>query len=141
MICRWEILKMPTLCLFLYPCDAAEALTIISDLNPAKSTVPNSIQTNLLQLMKYEVSEPLSNLTNLSLSKGIFPGKLKIATVIPIYKSGSRVLVYYRPISLLSNLDKIFEKIVYARLQNFLNSNNSIFYQQFGFRHNCRKCS
>ena len=84
--------------------------------------------------MKYEVSEPLSSLINLSLSKGIFPEKLKIASVIPIYKSGSRVLVHnYRPIS---NLDQIFEKIVYARLNNFLNRNISIFYQQFGFRHN-----
>ena len=79
---------MPTLCLFLYPCDAAEVLTIISDLNPAMSTGPNSIQTNLLQLMKYEVSEPLSSLINPSLSKGIFPEKLKIASAIPIYKSG-----------------------------------------------------
>ena len=40
----------------------------------------------------------------------------------------------YRPISLLSNIDKIFEKILYKRLQSFLSKHKILFSQQFGFR-------
>ena len=40
----------------------------------------------------------------------------------------------YRPISLLSNVNKIFEKLVYSRLYSFLEIHNCIFELQFGFR-------
>ena len=42
--------------------------------------------------------------------------------------------VNYRPISLLSNINKIYEKFMYSRLYNFLNLHNSIYDLQFGFR-------
>ena len=51
----------------------------------------------------------------------IYPDQLKIAKVIPIFKKGDKLLVSnYRPISLLSNINKIFEKLVYSRLYSFL---------------------
>ena len=70
-----------------------------------------------------------------SLKFGIVPYKFKIAKVVPIYKSGpSEDLNNYRPISLISNFAKILEKIVNLRLIKFLDSNNIISNQQFGFR-------
>ena len=60
------------------------------------------------------ISSPLSNISNQSLQKGIFPDKLKIAKVIPVYKSEDPCLfVNYRPISLLSNFSTIFERFMY----------------------------
>ena len=58
----------------------------------------------------------------------VFPSVLKTA-------KGSK-LDYnnYRPISLLSNVEKILEKFMYKRLYSFLNSNNIIYNLQFGFR-------
>ena len=54
---------------------------------------------------------------------------------IPIFKKGSRLLVSnYRPISLLSNLNKILEKIVHSRVYSFLEDLNCIYSLQFGFR-------
>ena len=72
---------------------------------------------------------------------GIYPDKLKTAKFIPVFKNkGDNLeLSKYRPISLLSNLNKIFEKLVYSRLYSFLNLHNCIYELQFGFRakHSC----
>ena len=63
------------------------------------------------QLIKHDISEPLSQIINLSFSTGCFPNNLKIAKVIPVFKKDSPLECNnYRPISLLSNIDKIFEK-------------------------------
>jgi hypothetical protein len=60
---------------------------------------------------------------------------LKIATIIPVYKKDSRfTLSNYRPISLLSIFNKLFEKLVSIRLLDFLEKNNIFFDKQFGFR-------
>ena len=72
---------------------------------------------------------------NISFSTGIHPDKLKIAKVIPIYKKGSKLLTSnYRPISLLSNINKIFGKLVFNRVHNFLDKYNCLYDLQFGFR-------
>ena len=71
----------------------------------------------------------------MSFSTGQFPLVLKIAKVIPIRKKQSKVdYTNYRPISLLSNIEKIIEKLMYKRLSNFLDINNVIYLLQFGFR-------
>ena len=67
--------------------------------------------------------------------KGTFPESLKKAEVIPIFKSGSRVLTNnYHPISLLSPFAKIFESCIYNQLINFLNKNKTLYALQYGFR-------
>ena len=72
-----------------------------------------------------------------SVLEGIFPDILKQAKVTPIYKSGSHKLINsYRPISILSTLSKIFEKLMCKRFNNFLEMNNILCKQQFGFRSN-----
>ena len=71
----------------------------------------------------------------MSFSTRQFTSVLKIAKVIPIYKKQSRVdYTNYRPISLLSNIEKIIEKLMYKRLSNFLDINNLIYSLQFGFQ-------
>ena len=65
---------------------------------------------------------------------GVFPSVLKTAKVIPVFKKDSKLdYSNYRPISLLSNIEKILEKLMYRRLYTFLN-NNIIYDLQFGFR-------
>ena len=64
-----------------------------------------------------EVSEPLKNIINLSFSKGMFPDKLKVAKVIPVFKADEPDLfTNYRPISLLPNFFKFFEKVIHSRI-------------------------
>ena len=75
------------------------------------------------------------NIFSLSLKKGIFPEKLKIAKVSPIFKKGdTSILSNYRPISVLPCFLKILERIMYSRLYTYLAENNILFNKQFGFR-------
>ena len=85
--------------------------------------------------MKNEISVELINIFQLSFSTGVFPSGLKIAKVIPIHKKESKLKCSnYRPISLLSNLDKILEKLMHNRIYEFLEKYKLIYPLQFGFR-------
>ena len=64
-----------------------------------------------------------------------FPSILKTVKVVPAFKKGSKLdYCNYRPISLLSNVEKILEKLMYKQVYNFLTENNIIYDLQFGFR-------
>ena len=66
---------------------------------------------------------------------GVFPSVLKTVKVVPVFKKDSKLnYSNYRPISLLSNIEKILEKLMYKRLYTFLDYNNIIYDLQFGFR-------
>ena len=69
------------------------------------------------------------------MQEGFFPSKLKQAKVIPVYKSDDETDPgNYRPISLLSIFNRIFEKLMYRQLKNFLDKNDILFKSQYGFR-------
>ena len=71
----------------------------------------------------------------MSIEYGQFPNALKAAKIVPIFKKGDRKdVVNYRPISVLPFFSKILEKLVFERLYDFLNYNNILILQQFGFR-------
>ena len=81
----------------------------------------SSIPTNILHLLQDQISHHLATICNLSFSTGISPAILKTAKVIPIHKKNSKLEVSnYRPISLLSNIDKFFEKLMKIRLIELL---------------------
>ena len=66
---------------------------------------------------------------------GVFPSVLKTAKAVPVFKKASKLdYSNYRPISLLSNIEKILEKLMHKRLYTFLNNSNTIYNLQFGFR-------
>jgi len=79
----------------------------------------------------------LTHLTDFIFSQGIFPDLLKIAKVVPIFKSGDKTLTKnYRPISLLPSFSKVIEKLIKTRMLSFLNRNNVLYDRQSGFRKN-----
>ena len=66
---------------------------------------------------------------------GVFPSVLKTAKVVPVFKKDSKLnYINYHPISLLSNIERMLEKLMYKRLYTFLDYNNIIYDLQFGFR-------
>jgi hypothetical protein len=74
---------------------------------------------------------------NRSLETGIFPDRLKLSEIKPICKKGDKNCISnYRPISLLTSISKIFEKVIYRRLCKYLVNNNILTNEQFGFREN-----
>ena len=122
---------------FISPTDSIEVFDIINELKSEKSHGPNGIPTKILHLLNAEISPLLADIFNLSFQSGKFPSILKIAKVIPIHKKSSKLdCSNYRPISILSNLDKILEKLIHKRLYHFLEINNIIYPLQFGFRKN-----
>ena len=110
---------------------------IKSSLDKNKSVGPYSVPQNILIPLKNEISDPLADLFNLSFSSGIFQSVLKITKVVPVYKKDSKLdYQNYCPISLLSNIEKTFEKLMYKCLYKFLNDNNILYELQFGFKQN-----
>ena len=72
---------------------------------------------------------------------GVFPSILKTAKVVPVFKKDSKLdYSNYHPISLLSNFEKILEKLMYKRLYTFLDDNNIMYDLQFGFRQQYSTC-
>ena len=81
------------------------------------------------------VAPYVADIFNACYDQGIYPSILKHTKVIPIHKSGSRnSATNYRPISILSAVSKVFEKLLYKRIEKFLSSSNTITERQFGFR-------
>jgi len=120
---------------FMRPCNANDVERKITSLSNSSA---GSIPTHIYKYLKHEISPVISKLFNMSIVEGEFPSCLKISRVVPIHKSGSCSLVSnYRPISILCTLSKIFEKLMYDRLINFLNSNGTLKNNQFGFRKHC----
>ena len=122
---------------YLSPAGPAEVEKIIDELNIKKSIGPFGVPVFLLKSFKTFFSFWLSELVNLSFETGIFPDVLKIAKVNPLHKKDSKIdHRNYRPISLLSVVSKVFEKLIYKRIYFYLDQKKLIYSKQFGFRGN-----
>ena len=122
---------------FLSPTDNDEIALIITSLDSTKSVGPSSIPTKIVKLLKNDISCQLVDIFNMSFTSGVLPSALKLAKVVPVHKKDSKLdFSNYRPISLLSNLNKILEKLMYTRIFKFFNNNNLFYSLQFGFRKN-----
>ena len=77
--------------------------------------------------------EPLTHIIDKSFKEGIFPSELKLAKVVPIISSGdSSKVTNYRPISVIYFFSKVFEKIMYNLISDFVVSVNVLYKYQFG---------
>ena len=120
--------------IFLEPVSDEEVEGIVNNL---KNSAPgyDEITASILRFSLPVIRSPLTHILNLSLLEGVFPNELKIANVLPLYKADDdMVFNNYRPVSVLSVLSKVFERIMYNRLISFLESNKILFKNQFGFR-------
>ena len=107
----------------------------LNSLKSKPSSGHDGISTSLLKYLSPALIAPLRIIINQSLITGIFPDQLKIAKVIPIYKKGGHTLVdNYRPVSLLSSISKLFEKVAYEQLYAYLHLNKLLYRSQYGFR-------
>ena len=96
------------------------------------------ISTYPVKVLKYisEIISPiLVSIFNKSLANGIFPEQFKVARVIPLYKGGNKSITgNYRPVSVLPILSKVFERVVFNQLSNFLEKYSLLNCSQYGFR-------
>ena len=121
--------------LFLAPTDVNEIKKIIGSIKPKNSTGHDMVSNNFIKQISNVIAIPLCNLINKSMSHGVFPDTLKLAKVVPIYKSKEKFLFSnHRPISVLPSISKIFEKVIYKRLYGYLSINGILHTRQYGFR-------
>lgn len=113
-----------------------EVISVIEKLKLRKGGVDN-ISTKVIKEIAIYIAEVLCHIINISIDNGIWPNSLKAAEVIPVYKTGSKSCPSnYRPISLVSNIAKIFEKILHNRIYDFVTKGtkeNIISDKQYGF--------
>ena len=113
-----------------------EISSIIKQLRPNKAPGTDAIQNVLIKKLPLKAIFLITKIFNGCLKIGYFPSSFKLAKVLPIPKPSKdpRLPGSYRPISLLSSIGKLFEKIIYQRLNEFVMSHNVIAEEQFGFR-------
>ena len=112
-----------------------ELSDIISGLNTKKAHGPDHISANMVKLCGHNLCIPLKIIFENILETGIFPDEWKEANVTPVHKKNDKQLISnYSPISLLPILAKVFERIIFKTLYNYLISHNLITKNQSGFR-------
>lgn len=108
---------------------------IIRNLKFKDSFGYDGISTKLLKDIAPSIVSPLTIIVNQMLNTGIFPDKLKLAKIKPLFKKDNpHFYENYRPISLLPALSKIFEKVIYNQLYNHFCVNNLLHPSQYGYR-------
>ena len=121
--------------MYMTPTTKYEIEKLIGELENKTSSGHDQISNILLKKLKNSLLVPLEIIFNLSISEGVFPQLMKMADVIPLYKAKERYRVTnYRPISLLTNLSKILEKVIYKRTYSFLHNSGQFYQSQYGFR-------
>ena len=119
----------------LNPSDDYEIIEAINILNCHKSTGYIDLPLKLIKHAKFIIASYLSRSFNFCIEKGYYPDQLKIAKVVPLYKNGNKTDVgNYRPISILSPINKVFETLLHETLIAYWEKFNLFTNHQFGFR-------
>ena len=111
-----------------------DVIDVLGNLKLGKATGCDRISHSMLKATRQSVCKPLAILFNLSLSKAVFPNLWKKATVLPLYKKGDKHDVSnYRPVSLISCVGKVFERVVFKYMYNFAQDHHLFYQFQSGF--------
>ena len=123
--------------LYLSPVSGPDVESLVDKLKSSNSSGYDNISYNLIKKCKHVISGPLAHIINLSIEKGIFPCKFKLAIVHPLYKKGDpNDYNNYRAISLLCSFSKLLELHLKDQLSNFSQKNKLLSPGQHGFTAN-----
>ena len=123
--------------MFLHPVTEKELVYTINSCKYNYSCDFNDLSMNIVKCTFNAIIKPFMHICNLSFSNGVFPNDMKIAKIVPLFKSGDEsIFSNYRPVSLLPQLSKILEKLFDKRLTDFVETHNILSNSQYGFRGN-----
>ncbi len=130
---------MPDNCnsMFVSPVPENELVNMIMSLDSNKAVADSDIPTKLLKRCKVIIKIPFLHMVNKSFVTGKFPKILKTARVTPLFKKNDPTEIgNYRPVSILSCISKIIEKLMKKRITYFLDDHNILYTgkYQYGFR-------
>ena len=79
---------------------------------------------------------PLTHVINISLIQGVVPDNLKSAKVVPLFlnRSNKTEVGTFRPVSILTIISKVFERVVYDQVESYLYQKKLLHKFQSGFR-------
>lgn len=108
---------------------------LLASIDERKAVGLDNLPNRLLKISSDIIAPSLTSIFHRSITTGIFPTEWKIAKVTPVFKKGEKYDPgNYRPISVISTISKIYEKIIYDQLYNYFNENNLLTNCQSGFR-------
>lgn len=115
--------------------DPEEVHTVLMGLKSESASGWDDIPAMFLKRASKAIVPIIVHLANLCFARGVFPSLLKQSIITPVHKSGDREDVNnYRPISVLTSISKIIEKLINNRLITYLNKFNILSDRQYGFR-------
>ena len=118
-----------------------DILKKVNTLDTAKASQQSDISTKILKQNSYYFAEYFYENINQCISKSVFPSDLKLADVTPVYKKKSKNSKdNYRPVSILSNISKIYERCIYDQIQLFFDSVLSKYQCEFRRGYNAQHC-
>ena len=128
--------RQPKYCKFaLYEVDQQTVSKTIDNLPNKASCGFDNISTIFLKQIAPTILKALTLMINQVFNTGIFPERLKLAKVIPVFKKGdSKLINDYRPIRLLPVISKVLEKIIANQLSQYFEDNKLFHDNQYGFR-------
>ena len=123
--------------ILLAPTVAGEVYSTINSFANKNNSL-NDFPFRILKLISPYISPILADIFNLMVTTGFYPDCLKSAYVTPLFKAGDPLEpLNYRPISVLNSVNKIFERLLLYRLDDFARISNIKTETQFGFTANC----
>ena len=112
-----------------------EVLDQIKAIKSNKATGPDLVSPRMIKEAAESICPSLTKLFNLSLRCGVVPAMWKEANVIPIHKKKDKGdIKNYRPVSLLSCVGKLHERVIFKHVYNYMHDNNLLSRLQSGFR-------
>lgn len=117
-----------------FECDIndRDILKALLSVNVNKGVGPDGVSPKLLKNCANSLVKPLTILFRKSLQEGIVPEALKNSRIVPIFKSGKKnIASNYRPIVIIPTVAKIFESVIYSKIEAFVNG--KIVHNQHGF--------
>ena len=115
--------------------DEEKVLTMLQKINTSKSTGLDNLPAKFLKDAAPIISKPLTHIINMSIECGDIPCDMKSARVVPIHKKNSKTEAgNYRPVSILSVVSEIFERIMYDQLESYLKDESLLYDFQSSFR-------
>lgn len=127
--------------MFLKPVTQGEIIKHIHSLKNNSSPGIDGISAEVIKDSHLYILNPLAHIINLIFKTGIVPSCFKNTIITPIHKAGSKMSINnYRPINLVNNFAKIFEKCLKDRLISYLNANQILSKNQYGFLSGSSTC-
>ena len=119
----------------MHPISPTQLMETVKLLKNKSSFGEDYLSNKLLKVAIPYLLTPLTALVNMSITTGYVPEQIKLAKIIPLFKEGdAQEFTNYRPIAIISSVGKLIEKIVHIKLTNYLESDNLLHPNQFGFR-------